>query len=108
MVTKRLTVRLDDSSVERAKFWAEKTGAGSVNDFVAEAVEEKISRLSGHVPDIDNLHLARLGELIDNLKSMEIRVGNVEAVLTMGMDRLIELARGGNYLLDDVEGDLDD
>lgn len=105
--TVRLTVRVDRATHERMRFWAEKSGAGSVNAWLIEAALEKISRHNGHIPDAGNLVLNRLGQLIDLNKSMQIRLDNVEAIFNEGIDSLLTLARGDNFLMDEIDGDLD-
>lgn len=98
--SKRITLRIHPDIHARAQFWAERGGI-SVNEYVMEAIEQKIERDNGLIADGGTLMDRRMGQLIDGLKSMESRVGNMEVVTTRGFEMLTQLARGDNFLLDD-------
>ncbi|MFJ5725484.1 hypothetical protein [Streptomyces sp. NPDC093149] len=98
-------VRLDPDDKQRAKYWADKRGFPSVNEYVAEAVIEKIQRENLDY-DLPTLEIARLNELIDQVKALSTTNANLERVVTQGFNSLIGLTRGDNYLLDDEDGEL--
>ncbi|MFC9755215.1 hypothetical protein [Streptomyces sp. NPDC056921] len=98
-------VRLDPDDKQRAKYWADKRGYSSVNEYVAEAVVEKIRRENLDY-DLPTLEIARLNELIDQVKALSTNNANLERVVTQGFDSLIGLTRGDNYLLDNEDGEL--
>ncbi|MFF3127050.1 hypothetical protein ACFVRD_33165 [Streptomyces sp. NPDC057908] len=98
-------VRLDPDGKQRAEYWADKRGFSSVNAYVAEAVVEKIRRENLDY-DLPTLEIARLNELIDQVKALSTNNANLERVVTQGFDSLIGLTRGDNYLLDDEDGEL--
>lgn len=100
----RTVIRLHPDTKERAKYWAAKANV-SVNEYMAEAVEEKIRRENGDY-DLPTLEIARLNQLIDHMASLTTNVGNLEIVTTRGFDSLMGLTRGDNYLLDEEDGEL--
>ncbi|MBL1115506.1 hypothetical protein JK364_24350 [Streptomyces sp. 110] len=94
-------VRLDPDDKQRAEYWAGKRGFSSVNEYVAEAVVEKIRRENLDY-DLPTLEIARLNELVDQLATLAKNSANLERVVTTGFDSLIGLTRGdSNYLLDE-------
>lgn len=101
----RVFTRLSSEEKQRAEYWAQKRGLPSVNEYVAEAVAEKIRRenLDFDIPDILT---ARINQLIDEVKANSTNTANLERVVTMGFDSLIGLTRGDNYLLDEENGEL--
>lgn len=100
----RTVIRLHANTKERAKYWADKANV-SVNEYMAEAVEEKIRRENGDY-DLPTLEIARLGQLIDEVRSLSVNVGNLESVTNQGFDSLMGLTRGDNYLLDPEDGEI--
>lgn len=98
-------IRLDSDDKQRAEYWADKRGFSSVNEYVAEAVVEKIRRENLDY-DLPTLEIARLNELVDQVAALAKNSANLERVVTTGFDSLIGLTRGDNYLLDDEEGEL--
>ena len=98
-------VRLSSNDKERAKYWADKHGFGSVNDYVTEAVVEKIQRENQDY-DLPTLEIARLNQLVDELKALSTNQANLERVITQGFDSLLGLTRGDAYLLDPEDGEL--
>jgi predicted DNA-binding protein len=100
----RVPVRLHPDTKERAKYWASKADI-SVNEYIVEAVEEKIRRENGDY-DLPTLEIARLTQLIDQMGSLSTNVANLESVTLQGFDSLMGLTRGDNYLLDPEDGEL--
>lgn len=101
----RVFTRLSKDEKQRAEYWAQRRGFPSVNEYVAEAVAEKIRRenLDFDIPDILT---ARINQLIDEVKANSTNAANLERVVTMGFDSLIGLTRGDNYLLDNEDGEI--
>lgn len=101
----RVFTRLSKDEKQRAEYWAGRRGYDSVNEYIAEAVAEKIQRenLDFDIPDILT---ARINQVIDELRAVSTNVANLERVSTMGFDSLIGLTRGDNYLLDEENGEL--
>lgn len=98
-------VRLDPDDKQRVQYWAVKRGFSSVNEYVAEAVVEKIRRENLDY-DLPTLEIARLNELVDQIAALAKNSANLERVVTTGFDSLIGLTRGDNYLLNDEDGEL--
>ncbi|MFE0133323.1 hypothetical protein ACFWY6_17395 [Streptomyces sp. NPDC059037] len=98
-------VRLNSDDKQRAQYWADKRGFPSVNEYVAEAVVEKIRRENLDY-DLPTLEIARLNELVDQVTALAKNSANLERVVTTGFDSLIGLTRGDNYLLDEEDGEL--
>jgi predicted DNA-binding protein len=100
----RVPVRLPPDTKERARYWADKANI-SVNEYISEAVEEKIRRENGDY-ELPTLEQARMNQLIDEVASLSTNVANLETVTTTGFDALMGLTRGDNYLLDPEEGEM--
>jgi hypothetical protein len=100
----RIAVRLRKDTDQRARYWADKETI-SVNEYISEAVEEKIRRENGDY-DLPTLEQARLNQLIDQMASLSTNVANLESVTIKGFDALMGLTRGDNYLLDPEEGEI--
>ncbi|MEW1548459.1 hypothetical protein [Streptomyces tsukubensis] len=98
-------IRLSQDDKRRAEYWAAKRGFSSLNEYVAEAVAEKIRRENLDY-DLPTLEIARLNELVDQVAALATNSANLERVVTTGFDSLIGLTRGDNYLLDDEGGEL--
>ncbi|WP_327357741.1 hypothetical protein [Streptomyces sp. NBC_01304] len=98
-------IRLDPDDKQRAQYWADKRGFSSVNEYVAEAVVEKIRRENLDY-ELPTLEIARLNELVDQVAALATNAANLERVVTTGFDSLIGLTRGDNYLLDAEDGEL--
>ncbi|MFF8917470.1 hypothetical protein ACF08M_30220 [Streptomyces sp. NPDC015032] len=98
-------VRLSSDDKQRAEYWADKRGFSSVNEYVAEAVIEKIRRENLDY-DLPTLEIARLNELVDQIAALAKNSANLERVVTMGFDSLLGLTRGDSYLLDAEDGEL--
>ncbi|MFD8609514.1 hypothetical protein [Streptomyces sp. NPDC059631] len=99
-----LFVRLGPDDKQRAEYWADKRGFSSVNEYVAEAVAEKIRRENLDY-DLPTLEIARLNQLVDQVAALAKNSANLERVVTTGFDSLIGLTRGDTYLLDDEDGE---
>ncbi|MFD9868569.1 hypothetical protein ACFXI8_27370 [Streptomyces niveus] len=104
-VRQGMFVRLDPDDKQRAVYWAGRRGFSSVNEYVAEAVIEKIRRENLDY-DLPTLEIARLNQLVDQVAALAKNSANLERVVTTGLDSLIGLTRGDNYLLDDENGQL--
>lgn len=97
----RTVVRLHQDTKQRAVYWAERRGFSSLNEYITEAVEEQIRRENRDY-DLPTLEIARLNQLVDEIKALSTNQANLERVITMGFESLIGLTRGdSNYLLDD-------
>ena len=101
----RAVLRLHPDVKQRAEYWAERRGYRSVNEYMAEAVDEKIRRENLDY-DLPTLEIARINQLVDEMKALSTNAANLERVVTQGFDSLIGLTRGDNYLLDAEEGEL--
>ncbi|MDX3019987.1 hypothetical protein [Streptomyces acidiscabies] len=98
-------IRLAPDDKQRAAYWADRRGFSSVNEYVAEAVAEKIRRENLDY-DLPTLEIARLNELVNQVAALAKNSANLERVVTTGFDSLIGLTRGdSNYLLDE-DGEL--
>ncbi|MEU7317477.1 hypothetical protein [Streptomyces sp. NPDC007083] len=101
----RVFIRLSPDDKQRAEYWAARRGFSSFNEYCAEAVAEQIRRENLDY-DLPTLEIARLNELIDQIKALSTNSANLERVVTNGFESLIGLTRGDNYLLDDEESEL--
>lgn len=101
----RVVVRLSPDDKQRAAYWADRRGFDSVNEYIAEAVVERIRRENADY-ELPTLEIARLNQLVDEVKALTTNQGNLERVVISGFDSLIGLTRGDNYLTDDEDGEL--
>lgn len=107
---KRINLRLNEDLYERAKYWAGSNPAIAVsfNDYVAEALEEKVAREAGKIPDVDNLVVDRLNQLIDVHTNLVGVIDNLSAVTTSGFDSMVSMSRGIDLSIDEDEGELNE
>lgn len=99
-------IRIRESTKVRCEYWREKEGYPSVNEFMAEAIEEKIARMNGDY-DLPSLEIMRLNQLVDEMKSMATSNASLTKIVTAGFEALMGLTRGDSYLLDDDSGELE-
>lgn len=105
----RRAIRLHPDTDARAKYWADREGL-SVNEYMAEAVEEKIARQNGDY-DLPTLEIQRQNQLIDEMRASSQNIANLERVVLHMANSITGLARGDNYLSDVIEaetGELDE
>lgn len=102
----RTTLRIPADTAARTEYWSSKLGITDT-DFMTEAVEEKIARMNGDY-DLPTLELARLAQLLDQIKSLTVTNQQLEIVITRGFDSLLGLARGDNNYLQDDDGEIDE
>lgn len=90
---------------QRTEYWAAKRGM-TFNEYVSEAVAEQIRRENLDY-DLPTLEIARLNELVDQMRALATSHGNLERVVVSGFESLIGLTRGdSNYLSDNENGEL--
>lgn len=102
---KHVGVRVHTDTMERAKYWASRRGFSSANEYIVHAVEEQIRRENLDY-DLPTLEIARLNQLVDEVKTLSTNQANLERVMTTSLESLIGLTRGDNYLLDPEDGEL--
>lgn len=102
----RTVVRLHPDTKQRVGYWSKRRGFDSANEYIVEAIEEKIRRENLDY-DLPTLEIARLNQVVDEMKANSTNLANLERVVTQGFDSLIGLTRGdNNYLSDDEDGEL--
>lgn len=101
----RTVLRQHADDKQRAAYWADRRGYSSVNEYMAEAVAEKIRRENFDY-DLPTLEIARLNQLVDEVAALSRNQANLERVMTSGFDAIIGLTRGDNYLRDQEDGQL--
>lgn len=100
----RTNVRMHPDTKARVEYWAKKRGV-SMNEYIEEAIEERIRRENSDY-DLPTLEIARLNQLIDEIKALSTTNQALEGVVVRGFDSLLQLTRGDNYLLDEDDGEL--
>lgn len=98
---KRVTATLESDTYERLVYWSEKKGI-SINQFMADAIVRAIAWENQDYP-LPTLEQARLNQLIDQIAALSSNVKSMEGVIVSGLDSLLGLTRGDNYLLDHQE-----
>lgn len=102
----RTVLRLHPDVKQRAVYWAERRGYSSVNEYMADAVDEKIRRENLDY-DLPTLEISRLNQLIDEIRALSTTNANLERVVTSLGESLLGMTRGDNYLMDAEDGELD-
>lgn len=100
-MSKRVTAVLNEDDYQRVQYWAQKKEM-SMNDFVRYAIELAIRRENKDY-DLPTLEAARLNQLVEGMQVLSMNVGNLERTMTAGLDSLLRMTRGENYLTDDAE-----
>lgn len=99
-------LRLHPDTRERVSYWSAKEGI-SVNEYITEAVSEKIARANGDY-DLPTLEIARLGQMLDEMVGISRDVRNLQSVVISMADTIVGLTRGDNYLTEPETGELDE
>lgn len=98
----RVVVRLSPDDKERVRYWADRRGFSSMNEYISEAVAEQIRR-ENHDYDLPTLEIRRLNELVDEIEGLSRVVANLQRTVTSLSDSLIGLTRGDSEWLKDHE-----
>lgn len=101
----RFTATVDDELYEHVTYWAKKRGI-TINELLRDALMLYVAHANKDY-DLPELEIRRLNQLIDNISVLSSNVDSLEKVVVSGFDSLLSLTRGDNYLLDDVDGDID-
>ena len=80
-------------------YWADLRGVSKA-DYIREAISGAIARENGNY-DLPTLEIARLNELVDQMKALATSSANLERVVITGFDSLLSLTRGDVYTLTD-------
>lgn len=56
--------------------------------------------------DLPTAEIQRLNQLIDAIQSLAVRQGSLETSVISGLDSMLGVIRGGNYLVDEEDGEL--
>ena len=102
---KAFSLRLHPETYERVKFWADRNGSVSMNEWIVESIEQRIARANGDY-DLPTAEIARLNQLIDAYNALADTVANLEKVVLAMSESITGLARGDSYLLDAEDGEL--
>lgn len=102
---KSLVIRMHPDLHQRVKYWSERDGAESMNEWIQEAIEQRIARANGDY-DLPTAEVARLNQLIDGYEAMARNMESLEKVILTMSDSMISMARGDSYLLDADDGEL--
>lgn len=96
--TNRLTIRVNDQVMEHLKYWSEKHGV-SISEYINDAILRAIAWENKDY-DLPVAEQQRLNQLVDLITSLSYNVQSLESVVVSGLDSLLGLTRGDNYLLD--------
>ena len=102
---RELHVRIPESLYEKCKYWAEKHECYA-NEYIAGAIELRIKHENGDY-DLPTAEQQRLAQILERLMSLEASTDALEKVVVNGLDSLLSLTRGQNYLLEDEDGEID-
>lgn len=104
--TVRKTVRIPEVTEARALFWTDRinnssTQSFSFNDFVTQALENEIARLSGVVVDAENMVTGRLNQLVDANQALVGEVISLRRIIESSYASIMQLGQGDSILTDD-------
>lgn len=106
--TSDMHIRMSAARVEMARRFADRVGM-TLADYVEGALTDRMRRDYGLV-DAPSVYDTKFNELIDAVASLRGVVEHTASANTRQMDKILELARGDNYLtnrIDDAYGDAD-
>lgn len=95
---KRVTAVIDEDEYQRVAYWAQSRDM-SVNEYIRYALDLTIRRENKDY-DLPTLEVARLNQLVENIQVLSLNVGSLERTLIAGLDSLLRMTRGENYLTD--------
>lgn len=95
----RPTFRIHADTYERAKYWADRENI-SVNQYMVDAIEEKIARASGAKPHEVSELVSVLNQILDQNQEVSSSLDNLTSVVSNVSRSFMMLTRGDNYLLD--------
>jgi hypothetical protein len=102
--TKRVTATVTNDTFNRLQYWADRKGI-SINQYLNEAIDQAIAYENQNYP-LPTLEQARLNQLIDQMTILSSNVNSLEKVVVSGLDSLLGLTRGDNYLLEHEDGEI--
>lgn len=102
--TKRVTATITNDTFNRLQYWADRKGI-SINQYLNEAIDQAIAYENQNYP-LPTLEQARLNQLIDQMTILSSNVNSLEKVVVSGLDSLLGLTRGDNYLLEHEDGEI--
>ena len=100
----RRTLRLSPECDEKLAYWADKEGY-SVNAFIPVILDLYVDIKNGNY-QLPTLEQRRLNQLIESIGVMSKDLQSLQQVVINGLDSLIGLTRGDNYLLEAETGEV--
>lgn len=95
---KRVECRFDEDLRDDIDYYAKKVGL-SRNEFIAESARYYIKYIQNDF-DVPLAMVQRTNQLVDLVASLNGRLDSLEDTTKSGIQSIIQLTRGDNYLLD--------
>lgn len=100
----RMTMRLYPDDYNALVYWSEAFEMDRT-EFLVTAMYHYI-KWRNQDYDLPTAEMQRLNQLTDAIQSLIVSNEHLEQTTINGMDSLIGIIRGGNYLVDDEDGEL--
>ena len=98
---KRVYSRLPETDYVRMQYWANHEGQ-SASDFVAEAILERMARLSGDF-NAPVLSIQRLNQLTEAIQQLIVSDQSLRDEVSQGFASILGVMRFGDYISDDID-----
>lgn len=96
---KDIRVRMEENLHHDVTYWATRNGI-SMNEFIKESIELNI-RHQNKDYDLPTSEQIRLAQLVDKIQSLEFTFAQGMDAMIVGVNGLISIAKGDNYLMDE-------
>lgn len=96
---RRLECRFEADLADKIEYFAQKEGL-SKTDFLEEAAKYYIAYLMGDF-DISSPMVQRLNQMLEVMIGVDSRLSGLEDTTRAGLQSIMQLSRGENYLLTD-------
>lgn len=104
--TVRISLRLDEDTHERLKYWSARKQV-SLNTYLMDAIDLMIAYENGDY-DVPTAFMQRINQLTGTVVALQSSVDNLTDVTVNGFDAIAGLARGDNYLVKVEDGELEE
>lgn len=101
----KIEVRLDPTLAETVTYWAKKHGQ-TRQEYLLDAIHRQIA-WENQDYDLPTMEQYRLNQVVDGYTELAVRITNLQTAVTTGLDQIVGLARGSNYLLNEEDGELE-
>ena len=105
---KRLTVRINQDLANQLNYFAKAYPDrwSSENELVGVALDHYIAFINGDYK-LPTLEAMRTNQLIDMIVAMQSTMDGMQSIMVNGFEAILQLHKGGSYLMEDDDGELE-